>query len=162
MTVPTERRSIVAIDVTQKGLAYAFFEDARLIDWQTVRRNDDSDEVAILDRVLDGCAADILVVEDPDDNGCRLGTRARTALRRLARHERARGFSVRLVSRADVREQWSARGRHNKHEIAVAVGEQIPELAPLVPPPRRNYDPEAERMNVFDAVALVLHLFGES
>jgi hypothetical protein len=160
MSQIAERRSIVGIDVTTKGLAYIFFENGRLIDWQSLGRGEGKSDLALVDRVIDGCAADIVVVEDPDADGCRRGTRARAVLRDIARHVRARGFRVRLVAKAEVSAAWAVRGRRNKQEIASAIGEIFPEFAPLVPPPRRNFDPEAERVNLFDALALVLDVYG--
>lgn len=160
MTQLIERRSIVGIDVTTKGLAYIFFEDGRLIDWENLRRGDDGEDLALFDRVVDGCAADIVLLEDPDANGCRLGARAQSVARAMARHARVRGVRLVLVSRAEVRASWFARGATNKQEIASAIGVMFPEFAPLVPPPRRIFDREAERMNLFDALALVLHRYG--
>jgi hypothetical protein len=160
MNCITERRSVVGIDVTTKGLAYIFFENGRLIDWQSMGRGEGKSDLALVDRIVDGCAADIVVIEDFDAEGCRLGSRARSVLRDIARHVRARGLRVRLVARREVTEAWNTRGKRNKQEIASAIAELFPELAPLVPPPRRNFDPEAERMNIFDALTLVLHLFG--
>lgn len=157
-----ERRSIVGIDVTTKGLAYVFFENGRLIDWQSLGRGEGKSDLALVDRIVDGCAADIVVIENPDADGCRLGPRARTVLREVARYVRARRLLVRSVSRSDVAAAWLARGKGNKQEIASAIAELFLELAPLVPPPRRNFDREAERMNLFDALVLVLHCYGPS
>lgn len=158
----TERRSVVGIDVTTKGLAYVFFENGRLIDWESLGRREGGSDLALLDRIVDGCAADIVVIEDSDADGCRLGPRARSVLRDIACHARARGLRVRPVPRGEVSAAWFARGKRNKQEVASAIAEVFPELAPLVPPPRRNFDPEAERINLFDALTLVLHLFGDS
>jgi hypothetical protein len=157
----TERRSVVGIDVTTKGLAYVFFENGRLIEWQNLGRREGS-TLALVDRIVDGCAADIIVVEDPDADSCHLGDRARAVLRDIRRHVRARGLHLRTVPRGEVSAAWLARGKHNKQKVASAIAEVFPELGPLVPPPRRNFDPEAERMNLFDALSLVLHLFGDS
>lgn len=159
MTI-SERRSVVAIDVTTRGLAYVFFENGRLIEWENLRRSEEDGDIATLDRIMDGCAADIVVLEDPDDNECRLGDRARRVLRTLARHARCRGIRVRLIARAEVRKAWRTRGASNRHQVAAAIAEQFPELLPFLPPPRKNYEPEDERMSFFDAIALALHAYG--
>ena len=44
----------------------------------------------------------------------------------------------------------------NKETIAAKVAERFPELRPYLPPPRKPWMSEDERMNVFDAVGLGL------
>ena len=151
-----DKRSIVAVDPTSYGLAHVFFEDGRLLDWATFRRNGDGDERAILDRILEGSAADVLVLEDPRAPGCRRYPRVRVLLEMLATHAMKRGFRVQIVAREDVREAWRARGARNKQQVAAAIAERFPELRPFVPPPRKNTMREDDRINLFDATSLAL------
>jgi hypothetical protein len=155
MTRILDNRSLVGIDPTPRGLAFVFFERGELLDWGTWR--DDGRELGLLDRLLDGCAADVLVLEDPAGPLCQRRPRMRQLLRVMARHGRARGLEVRMVAREDVRREWAAQGLRRKDAIASQVAKRFPELAPLVPRPRKSYRSEEARAQIFDAVSLVLH-----
>jgi hypothetical protein len=157
MTTLSEHRSIVAVHSAGNNLTYVFFEDGQLIDWQTIEKNGEGDLLAILDRVLDGCAADILVLEDADATGCKRKPEMRVLLKRMATHARGRGFLVRLVSASDVALAWRSKGQRNKQSVAAALAEHFPELRHLVPPPRKNFMSEDARVHIFTAAALVLH-----
>jgi hypothetical protein len=156
MTILSEHRSIVAVHPAGNSLTYVFFEDGRLTDWQRIEKNGEGDMLAILDSVLDGCAADILVLEDADATGCKRRPEMRVLLKRMAEHARERGFLVRQISASDARLAWRAKGQRNKPAVAAAIGQQFPELRHLVPPPRKNFMNEDARVHIFDAVSLVL------
>jgi hypothetical protein len=156
-----DKRSIVAVDPTPYGLTYAFFEDGQLMDWATFRRNGEGDERAILDRILGGTAADVVVLEDPRAPGAKRYARVRILLQALATHARKRGLEVRLVARQDVRDSWKAHGIANKQAVAAAIAARLPELRAFVPPDRKNTMREDDRVHIFDAVSLALYAFGE-
>ena len=46
-----------------------------------------------------------------------------------------------------------------KQEIAIAIAERFPELAPRLPRSRKPWMSEDYRMSIFDAVALALTFF---
>lgn len=161
MTQLHDKRSIVAVDPTPYGLTYVFFEDGQLMDWATFRRNGEGDERAILDRIIGGTAADVVVFEDPRAPGARRYARIRVLLQALATHARKRGIEVRLVPRQDVRASWKTRGVMNKQAVAAAIAERLPELRPFVPPHRKNTMREDDRVHIFDAASLALYAFGE-
>lgn len=50
-------------------------------------------------------------------------------------------------------------GAANKHQIATAVVQKFPELAPRLPPDRKPWMSEDPRMAMFNAVALALTYF---
>lgn len=154
MTRIGDERSIVGIDPTHRGLAFVFFEEGVLIDWGTWR--DDGNELALLDRLLDGCAADVLVLEDRDADGCRRKPRVRELLHALERHARQRGHAVIKIAREDVRREWKARGLKSKQAIAAAIAERFTDLAMILPAPRKVYRSEDARVQIFDAASLVL------
>jgi hypothetical protein len=154
MTKIEDERTIVGIDPTHRGLAFVFFEQGRLLDWGTWR--DDENELALLDRVLDGCAADVLVLEDPTAPGCLRRPRVAQLLRNLEHHALRRGRTVIKVAREDVRQDWKAQGVKSKHAVATAIAERFPDLAMILPRPRKVYRSEDPRIQIFDAASLVL------
>lgn len=153
-----DHRSIVGIDPTPRGIAFVFFERGELLDWGTLEdAPEDAVQLAVLDRILEGCAADVLVLEDPQAKGAKRKPRMAHLLRLFAKHAKRRGITVVMVARADVRRAWEAKSLTTKEAVAAAIGELLPELAHLVPPERKDGHNEADRVNVFDAASLVLH-----
>jgi hypothetical protein len=157
MTRIKDNRSIVGIDPTPRGLAFAFFESGELLDWGT-RRNG-RDELEVLERLLGAVKADVLVLEDPDAAGSERRPRMKQLLRRLAEHARSRGITVVGVSRRTIRDTYANQGITRKHAVAAAIGTMFPEVEPLVPLRRKVYRSEEARTEIFDALSLVLHVF---
>lgn len=151
----SDRRSIVAIDPTTRGVAFVFFENGQLLDWGERLRT--SGEIRIVDALVDACAADILVLEDPNASGSRRHPRIRSLLKGLTEHVRKRGVCVMPVSRAEVLGVWAARGARNKPSIAAEIGSRFRELADVVPSRRGAGASEDPRMHIFDAASLALH-----
>ncbi len=163
MTIPYGQRSVVAIDPTPKGIAYVFFENGELLD--SAQRSTTADEEEILaavNEILNGCAADILVLEDPDVQSTRRHPRMKHVLRLITGHVRKRGIPVVQVAREEVRAAWTAQGVTTKEAIAAAIAERYPLLAPYVPPPRKYPASEDARVNLFDAASLALSLLEPS
>ncbi|HJP59862.1 MAG TPA: hypothetical protein VJ865_07675, partial [Gemmatimonadaceae bacterium] len=121
MKVP-HNRAIVAIDPTTRGIAFVFFENGEVMDWgERLQTHYERAELQMVDALIDSCAADVLVLEDPDADGSRRRARVRALLRALAKHARRRQVRVATVARAAVRRSWAARGMPNKTSVAVAI-----------------------------------------
>lgn len=157
MTRISSTRSIMGIDPSSRGLAFVFFEQGVLLDWGTRRR--DGQELDVLDDILRHFRADVLVLEDGDAPRSERRPRMRRLLGALADHAGKQGVAVIAISRARVREEWGVRGKSTKHEVAAGIAAMFPELEPLVPPPRKLYNSEKARTNIFDAASLVLAAF---
>lgn len=93
-------------------------------------------QLALLDRMIDGCAADLLVLEDPEAARSKRKARMRYLLRLFAQHATKRSVRVVKVARADVHDVWAARGMTTKEATAAAIGELLPALRHLVPTQR--------------------------
>ena len=158
MTRLLDRRCILAIEPTSRGLAFVLFEGGVVMDWGTRRDNQRPIEVA--HRLFTHFKADLLVVEDPDARGCKRRNRVRRLLRDLAKSARLRSIATLLVSRDEVRKAWLRAGATEKHAVAAAIGRMFPEVEYLVPPPRKTYASEYARGEIFDALSLVVHAFG--
>lgn len=157
MTTIREQRSIVGIDPTPRGLAFVFFENGELLDWGT--RRTQCGGVQLLDRLLDACKADVLVLEDPDAPRSERRPKVKCLLRQLKAHAESRGVEVVPVSRYAVRNEWAKQGKTRKHAVAEAIAASFPEIDPLVPRVRKVYRSEEARAELFDALSLVLHAF---
>ena len=104
--------------------------------------------------------ADVVVLEDPDAARCERRMRARRLLRAMTDHLERNGIAVIIVSRYDVRRTAADRGMATKHEVAREIARMFPEVEHLIPPPRKSFDSEHGRSNIFDAISLILHVLG--
>ena len=152
-----DQRSIVALDPSSRGVAFAFFERGSLLDWGT-RRND-RDQLGVADRLLALFKADVVVIEDPDAHRCERRPRVRSLLRNIARRASGHGIAVLLVSRYEVRKSSAERGMTTKHAVASDIARMFPEIEHLVPRRRRSFQSEQARADIFDAISLVTHAF---
>ena len=159
MTMLRNKCAILGVDPTPRGLAFVSFEDGVVQDWGTRLANSPEDALRGLDVLLRLCGSEVLVVEDADAPGCIRRARIRLVLRQLVRHARTRGIETVTVPRESVYEAWRTRGATNKYVIAQQIGRDFPELEPLVPKPRKHYDIEPAKVQLFDAASLVLHAF---
>jgi hypothetical protein len=155
-----DRRAILGIDPTPRGLAFVSFEDGRVQDWGTRLTHDPEDATADLDVLLGLCGTDVLVIEDPDAPGAIRRPRIKMLLRQIAAHARKHGVEVILVPREAVTAAWRIKGATQKYAIAQEIGSYFEELAPFVPKVRKHFDVEPPRVHLFDAASLVVHAFG--
>ena len=59
-----------------------------------------------------------------------------------------------------MKQAFSESGASNKYEIAVAIANRFPELAPRLPRFRKPWMSEDYRMSIFDAVGFAVSFFG--
>jgi hypothetical protein len=157
----SDKRSIVGVAGSSRTLSYVLFEDGRLLDWRTLGCSGPSEAAARVNRIMEDMRAEVLVFEDPSDAASRKRLATRTLLENLAAGLPRPRMVARPVRAGEVRRAWRARGARNKQAVAAAIAASFPELAHIVPPPRKNYMNEDERVHVFEALALVLHAAGQ-
>jgi Holliday junction resolvasome RuvABC endonuclease subunit len=162
MTNRRREHRVLAIDPTTRGFAFAVMEGPHdLVDWgvKSVRPAKQAQCLAGVAGQIAFFAPTVIVLEDTAKRGsrrCRRVRRLIEAIRALA--ERA-GVPTRLVSRRQVKNTFVVTGANTKHQIAVAIAEQLPELADRLPPYRESWMSEDYRMNIFDAVAFAVTFF---
>ena len=146
----------LAVDPTSKGFAWAVLEGSeRLVGWGTSRLRKDS-KTSFEERIeglLDRYVPSLIVVEEA--SLARHGLRASTRRGKLIATVVSQGLEIATVSRAQVRRMFSASGT-SRFEIALAISLWFPEVAPHLPKKRRIFDPEDERLDMFDALSLAL------
>jgi hypothetical protein len=159
MTRLPDQRPILGLDPSKRGLAFVFFVKGTPIDWG-LWRADAGEAFAVLERILDTCPAEVLVIENPRAIGCQRRARMRGLLRDLAARAGELGLEIRWVARQSVRDHWANQGLSRKDAVASAIAERFPVLRPLVPRFRKIFMDEEPRSRIFDAVSLVLYAFG--
>ncbi len=147
---------IVAVDPCLKGFGFAVLEGGtRLVDWGVARvwGTGEKEFVARVEDLLLRYRSKCLVLEDLDN--VRRVSRKTRRVRVLEEYGKRSRLQLLRVSRASVRAAFQDAGV-TKREIALAISNLFPELEPHLPPERKPWMSEDERMNVFDAVALAL------
>jgi hypothetical protein len=150
------RLRILGIDPTTKGFAYALLEGAdHLVDYGGVQVTDDAFGGRIA-KLIDGSKPDVVVVESPVET--RRQDRARKRIRAVEQLARRRGVNARRVTRDEVGQALGWKGT-SKYDIAQAVTRAFRELLLRLPPRRKFFNSEDDRMNLFDAVSFALTFF---
>jgi Holliday junction resolvasome RuvABC endonuclease subunit len=151
---------IFALDPTHKGFGYAVFElPRRLVDWGLARITGDkhADAIASFEKLLDRFRPDALVLEDAEAPGSRRHPRVRRLIDALVTLAGERGIAVFTVARSAVLKCFSSDDKPaTKYSIAQRLAKMFPELQSKLPPPRKLWESENERMSIFDALALAV------
>ncbi len=146
---------ILAIDPCTEGFGFAVLEDGRLlVEWGVARVWGKSDRTfhSRVEEMILRFRPSALVLEDVA--GRRPSTKVRR-IRQLVKHGALGVRERRLVGPQTVR-RVLGNPRLTKHGIASLIASHFPEIAHLVPPPRRPWMAEDRRMHVFDAVGLAI------
>jgi Holliday junction resolvasome RuvABC endonuclease subunit len=149
-------KRVLAVDPTHRGFGFAVLEGpAALIDWGVKHANRDRTRHCAekIVELINHFRPDVLVIERTNAKGCLRRHRARGLIRSLLLVARNRGTRTWQISRRSVRRCFSADGSATKRQIAVALTERFPELGPHLPPVRKPWMSEDERMSIFDALA---------
>src|SRR5207237_3406310 len=80
-------------------------------------------------------------------------------IRSILRLSKKKKITTRCFSRRKIQQSFPTADATTKREIAFAIVEQLPELAPQFPPRRQPWMTEDHRMTIFDAVSLALAFF---
>lgn len=95
----------------------------------------------------------------PTVSECQIKSRLVQLIRAMQGLGTSRALAVVRFARADIRRCFALLEARTKPEIAAAIAQHFPELAPRLPPKRKIWMSEDERMSIFDAVSLALTYF---
>ncbi len=151
---------IFALNPNHKGFGYAVFElPFRLVDWGLSRVTGDKHAGAIaqFEKLLIRFRPDAVVLEDAAASGSRRQPRVRRLIEALANLAHERGIAVYTVARTAVLKCFSLDdGPATKQSIAKRLAKMFPELSKKLPPLRKAWMSQDERMAIFDALALAV------
>ncbi|MCG8604618.1 hypothetical protein MJD09_06400 [bacterium] len=153
---------VVGLDPTSHGFGYVVFEGPeRLIDWghAQVQPISNARSMERIARLLTRYMPDAVVIEDTDHRSSRRRYRVRMLLKSVARFSEKSGAKIERISPEEVRKHFAEVGAQTKHQVAQHIASTYVELAPHLPPPRKIWMSEDERMSIFDAAAFVLTAF---
>ena len=151
-----EAKRVLAIDPTSKGFGFAVLEGpVVLIDWGVKHASGDQNRKCLEQaaKLIARYQPEVLVVEDTRAKGSRRRSRACELIANLLALASAQDLRICRVSRRKVQLSFSKSGSATKRQVAVALTERFSELEPHLPPMRKPWMSEDERMSIFDAVA---------
>lgn len=161
--IPQKHSRILAIAPSTRGFGFAVLEgEETLVDWgvKTVKKkNKNTQSLAKVEELLAYYQPGMVVLEDTGTKHSRRSARIGTLSKRIITVAATRKISVALFSHEQVRKVFFADGKGTKHALAETLAKRFPEeLGARLPPKRRPWMSEDYRMDIFDAVALVLML----
>ena len=154
-------KRVLAIDPFSRGVGFAVLEGPEcLIDWglRTTGRADNAKAARVIDKLIDRFRPDVLALEDWDSAGSRRCGRVAKLLDRIAAAE-GKHVLVRLITRHQVCAIGLLPQTSTKRGRACFLAECFPELQPFLPPFRKPWMPEDDRMAIFDAVSFAVGCF---
>ena len=157
----TNTLRVLAINPYSKGFGFAILEGPeRLIDYGVKKVRGDKNRACLkkVTNLINRYQPDVITLQDSTGKGSRRGVRIQKltqGILRLALQER---IKERSFSRVQITKTFSSSGVATKHQVATSIVKQLPELAFRLPPPRKSWMSEDERMSIFDATALALTL----
>jgi len=149
----------LAIDPTSRGFGFVVLEGPGfLVDWGTrdLGKADSAQALMHAAELIAHYQPDTVVLEDTGDRAARRRERVRAlieAIERLAHEQRT---AITTVGRTEVHTLFRGTDGVNKRQIAQAIAQHFPELAPRLPPLRKAWMSEDTRMSIFDATAFAL------
>ena len=157
---PGKETLVLSLAPTSRGLGFAVMEGPqRLIDWgvKSTKAKENAQCIARAKELIRHYQPDVIVLEDCQ--GSRRGARVQQLIRSILRLSKEKKIPARCFSRRKIQQSFPTADATTKREIAFAIVEQLPELAPQFPPRRQPWMTEDHRMTIFDAVSLTLAFF---
>jgi hypothetical protein len=151
-------RRVLAIDPVSRGVGFVVIEGRDLlVDWgiRTTGSADNMKSARAIGKLIDRFRPDILALEDCDSNGARRCGRVQKLLDRIAAQEGKRVL-VRAVTQREIRAIGPLPSTSTKHGRASFLVEQFPQLKAFLPPVRKPWMPEDDRMAIFDALSFAV------
>lgn len=153
---------VLSVYPHHRGFGFAVLEHERLVDWGLARLySKGNDEfLARVEAMMVKYRPHIIALEDHMNS--RRGERAQRLVDTVLGYAKFREVETVLVVQSDVRRILGLQERATIYDVATCLAEAFPELTPLVPPKRRPWQSEAERMKVFQALGLAIVAFPRS
>ncbi len=153
---------VLAISPSTRGFGFAVLEDREtLVDWgvKSVKGDKNARSIAKVEELIDHYEPGVIVLTDSSTKPSRRSARIQALGREIVAMIASRGITVEVFSGQQVRRIFFADGQGTKHALAEILAKRFPaELGFRLPPKRRAWMSEDYRMDIFDAVALVLVL----
>ena len=149
---------ILAVALSSKGFGFSVIEgQSTLIDWgfKKAKGDKNADSVEKAKKIISHYRPCAIILEDTSGKDSRRSLRIRRLGKRMVALASQEGIQAAVFSREQVRELFFAEELGTKDELASIIAQKFPdELANRLPPTRKPWMSEDERMGIFEAVAL--------
>jgi len=155
-------RCVLAIDPANRSFGFVVMEGHDcLINWglKAPQPYTAAKDLLGVKDLIERYQPDVIVVEDAEDKKSRRCRRVRQLIRKVHSLGLGEKIPVKSFSREEVKKEFGKDGATTKHQIATAIAESFPELAPRLPPPRALWQQENCQMAVFNAMSFALVYF---
>ena len=153
---------VLAIDPYSQGFGFAVLEGPeRLIDYglKKVRGDKNSACFEKIIALIEYYQPDVILLRDSTGKGSRRSLRVQTLIQEILKLALSKRIKARTFSRVEIRKSFSLSSAATNHQLACIIAPQFPELIFRLPPPRKAWMSEDERMSIFVAVSLALTFF---
>ena len=153
---------VLAIDPASRGFGYALFESpTKSLDWGIAKIRFQKNHRCFdrIKKLIRFYQPEVIILEDYTDKGLKHCKRIAQLIDQIELFSKVEGVHVKKYSRDRVREVFSMFDVRTKYEIAKKICEWLPEFQPRMPPKRKPWMSEDERMKIFDAVSFVLTFY---
>jgi hypothetical protein len=150
---------VLAIYLQTRGFAFVLFESwDNPVDWAVhdIRGLDKNTRCRTrIDSILSLHTPDVIVLQDMSEGDVHRVPRIQRLNRAVAELAERRGIAVCMYPRTELRESFAHNhGARTKQKIAETIASQVSALDLYVPPVRKPWMSEHERMGIFEAAAL--------
>jgi hypothetical protein len=153
---------ILALCPTSRGFGFVVLEGRnRTIDWGAKDARGDKNRVVLAKarELMRWYRPHLLVLENTDAPHCRRTDRIRNLHRQLCELASEQNISISQFCRSEIRATFAHRKASTKFEIAHAISQELPDLEPWLPPPRKIWMSEDPRLSIFGAASLAITFY---
>jgi Holliday junction resolvasome RuvABC endonuclease subunit len=153
---------IAAVSLSTNGFGYAVMEGDRLVEYRNkvFLADKSANSFTHIKKLIVRFQPDVLVLQDVNAKGTRRAPRIKELHRKVVAFTKRRKLKVVKISGMELRKKLLGNPNGTKQEMAELLASQFPdELASRIPTKRKAWTSENARMDVFDAVGLVV-VFG--
>ena len=150
---------VLGIHPSARGFGWALFEGPIVpFDWGTadIREEKNARALTRFEVLLDKYHPRVIAMEAFEDGGTKRQGRVRRLCRGMVGRAEARGITVHLYSRDEIRKTFAVENAATREQIAAAVAERIVVLKPRLPKPRKIWIGENPNIALFQAAACAL------
>jgi len=159
MNQPAMRR-MLAVDLRSSRLGFAVFEESiHLLDWGKRGMSADACS-AVISQLVRKYGVSFVVIRGVNRGERRDTARVRSGLRAVRTVARRHAVPVVVLSEKKLRKFFSEYDSYTRYGIALFLTIIFPDLASILPRPRKCFEFENRRMSIFDAVALAVAFLG--
>ena len=153
---------ILAVALSARGFGFVVMEGQKTIieyGGRVAVGDKNNQSLAKMEKLLNFYRPGTLVLQDAEAKGSRRAPRIKTLNRQIRGLAEKRKITVKLISGKQLRSFLLGNPKGTKQEMAEMLAMQFPdELASRLPPKRKTWESEDGRMDIFDAVGLVVSM----